>query len=163
MSRPLWQINADLARIQQERKQARRKAFAPGHVRSRTFRPMGPGQRQPRQRDNKHLAFIRRLPCAACLTTGPCDAAHLRAGDLQIGKRPTGKGEKPSDCWTTPLCRDCHSRQHSGAELAFWAALGIDPFELCQALYSVSGDATAGEAIIKAANDHRPSSIAREA
>jgi len=153
MSRSLAQINADLARLRQEKRDIKRKHFAPGHVRSRSFRPEGPGQRQPRERDNKHLAFIRRLPCVGCGSPGPCDAAHLRAGDLNIGKRPTGKAEKPSDRWTTPLCRDCHARQHTGAELAFWQALGIDPFDLCQALYAVSGDTTAAEAIIR---NHRP-------
>lgn len=153
MIRDLFQIEADMKRLRDERRAVKRKHFSPGHVRSRTFRPEGPGQRQPRERDNKHLAFIRRLPCAACLTTGGSDAAHLRAGDLNIGKRPTGKAEKPSDRWTAPLCRDCHTRQHSGAELAFWQALGIDPFDLCQALFAVSGDTTAAEAIIL---NHRP-------
>ena len=99
--------------------------------------------------DNRHLAFIRRLPCAACGIAGPCDAAHLRAGDITIGKRHTGKAEKPSDKWTLPMCRPCHARQHSGAELAFWSALGIEPFDLCQALYAVSGDTTAAEAILR--------------
>jgi|GEM_PF-988658 len=153
MTRSIAQINADLARLRQEKRDLKRKHYAPGHVRSRSFRPEGPGQRQPRERDNKHLAFIRRLPCVGCRTTAPCDAAHLRAGDLSIGKRPTGKAEKPSDRWTTPLCRTCHDRQHSGAELAFWQALGIDPFDLCQALYAVSGDTTAAEQIIR--NAHR--------
>ncbi|MBD3817893.1 MAG: hypothetical protein IE912_03125 [Brevundimonas diminuta] len=149
MSRSLFQINADLARLRQEKRDLKRKHYAPVHVRSRSFRPEGPGQRQPRERDNKHLAFIRRLPCVGCTSPGPCDAAHLRAGDLNIGKRPTGKAEKPSDRWTTPLCRDCHTRQHTGAELAFWQALGIDPFDLCQALYAISGDTTAAEQIIQ--------------
>lgn len=153
MTRSMFQIDADIARLRQEKRALKRKHFAPGHVRSRSFRPEGPGQRQPRERDNRHLAFIRRLPCAACGIAGPCDAAHLRAGDLNIGKRHTGKAEKPSDRWTAPLCRDCHTRQHSGAELAFWSAIGIDPFDLCQALYAVSGDTTAGEQILR---NHRP-------
>ena len=148
MSRSLFQIEAEMKRLRDERRAVKRKHYAPGHVRSRSFRPEGPGQRQPRERDNRHLAFIRRLPCAACLIAGPCDAAHLREGDITIGKRHTGKAEKPSDRWSTPLCRPCHERQHSGAELAFWHALGIDPFDLCQALYAVSGDITAGEQII---------------
>ena len=156
MSRSLFQINADIARLRQEKRDLKRKHYAPGHIRSRTFRPEGPGQRQPRERDNKHLAFIRRLPCASCGIAGPCDAAHLRAGDITIGKRHTGKAEKPSDRWTTPLCRDCHTKQHSGAELAFWHALGIDPFELCQALYAVSGDTTAAETTLRSAH-HRKS------
>ena len=157
MSRSLFQINADLTRLREEKRALKRKHYAPGHIRSRSFRPEGPGQRQPRERDNRHLAFIRRLPCAACRIAGPCDAAHLRAGDITIGKRPTGKAEKPSDRWTTPLCRTCHERQHSGAELAFWSALGIEPFDLCQALYAVSGDEPAAVAILMTtANDSTP-------
>lgn len=157
MSRSLFQIEAEMKRLRDERRAVKRKHFAPGHVRSRSFRPEGPGQRQPRERDNRHLAFIRRLPCAACGIAGPCDAAHLRAGDITIGKRPTGKAEKPSDRWATPLCRPCHERQHSGAELAFWSALGIEPFELCQALYAVSGDEPAAVAILMTtANDSTP-------
>lgn len=151
MSRSRFQIEADMKRLRDERRAVKRKTFAPVHFRTRSFRPEGPGQRQPRERDNRHLAFIRRLPCAACGIAGPCDAAHLRAGDLNIGKRHTGKAEKPSDRWTTPLCRDCHTRQHSGAELTFWSALGIDPFELCQALFAISGDTTAGKQIIRQA------------
>ncbi len=76
MSRSLFQIEADLKRLREERRTVKRKTFAPGHVRSRSFRPEGPGQRQPRERDNRHLAFIRRLPCAACGIAGPCDAAQ---------------------------------------------------------------------------------------
>ena len=144
MTRSLFQIEAEMKRLREERRAVKRKHF----VRTRSFRPEGPGQRQPRERDNRHLAFIRRLPCVACGIAGPCDAAHLRAGDITIGKRHIGKAEKPSDRWTTPLCRDCHTKQHSGAELTFWSALGIDPFDLCQALFAVSGDTAAGEQII---------------
>jgi len=93
-----------------------------------------------RVRDNGHLAFVRRLPCAACQHPGPCDPAHLRLADAARGKSYTGKGVKPDDRWTTPLCRPCHERQHGGSEAAFWSALGIDPISLCEALYAVSGD-----------------------
>ena len=84
MSRSLFQINADLTRLREEKRALKRKHYTPGHIRSRSFRPEGPGQRQPRERDNRHLAFIRRLPCAACRIAGPCDAAHLRAGYITI-------------------------------------------------------------------------------
>lgn len=138
-TRPLWQIQNDMTRLRQEAKAARPgRLFAPGFKRERSFRPEAPGQRQPRERDNAHLAFIRRLPCAACGVPGPCDAAHLRMADVARGKRYTGKGEKPSDRWTTPLCRPCHEKQHSGSEAAFWAALNIDPIALCVRLYAES-------------------------
>lgn len=116
-------------------------SLGPGFKRSRSFRPEGEGQRQPRERDNAHLAYVRRLPCASCGQPGPCDAAHLRLADITRGKRYTGKGEKPSDRWVTPLCRPCHERQHSMAEAAFWADLNIDPVALCIRLYA---DSTGG-------------------
>lgn len=103
-------------------------------------RPKSPKADRGRVRDNGHLAFVRRLPCAACPHPGPCDPAHLRLADAARGKPYTGKGVKPDDRWTTPLCRPCHERQHSGSETAFWSALGIDPISLCEAIYAVSGD-----------------------
>lgn len=124
-------------------------SIGPAFKRSRSFRPEGEGQRQPRERDNAHLAFIRRLPCAGCGIAGPCDAAHLRRADPMRGKRYTGKAEKPSDRWTTPLCRPCHERQHQGAEAAFWAALGIDPVDLCIRLFAATGDEAAATQIIR--------------
>lgn len=137
--RTISQIDAELARLKAEKRALKPViSLGPGFKRSRSFRPEGQGQRQPRERDNAHLAFIRRLPCASCGVPGRCDAAHLRMADVARGKRYTGKGEKPSDRWTTPLCRPCHEKQHSGSEAAFWAALNIDPIALCIRLYAES-------------------------
>ena len=141
--RTIAQIDAELARLKAERKALKPVvSLGPEFKRSRSFRPEGEGQRQPRERDNGHLAYIRRLSCAACGRAGPCDAAHVRMPDLERGKRYTGKAEKPSDRWTVPLCRPCHETQHSGSEAAFWSALGIDVIALCIRLYA---DSTAGQ------------------
>jgi hypothetical protein len=55
-----------------------------------------------------------------------------------------GLGQKPDDCWTTPLCPDHHltgeAAQHRGNELKFWQRLGIDPFALALSLWRASGD-----------------------
>ena len=101
--------------------------------------------RQPRQRDNGHLAFIRRLPCIVSWVedgrlVSPVDACHVRYGDPARGKRPTGMAEKPDDKWTLPMTRANHERQHSMSERAFYEALNIDPIELSERLYSISGD-----------------------
>ena len=91
-------------------------------------------QRQPRVKDNKHLEFIRSLPCCIC---GRIDteAAHIRTANIQIGKRETGRGEKPSDQWTVPLCCAHHAEQHGMNEMAFWKKHGgIDPFLLAMQL-----------------------------
>ena len=65
-------------------------------------------------RDSKHLKFIRSLPCCACLKTFTVQAAHIRKGN------DGGTGLKPSDCYTVPLCADCHLTQHSEGEVTFW-------------------------------------------
>lgn len=61
-------------------------------------------------------------------------------GCLEIGKRPAGIGEKPSDRWAVPLCADCHlnapDAQHNVGEPAFWKRVGIDPFDLSAKLYA---------------------------
>ena len=97
-------------------------------------------QRQPREKDAKHLDFIRSLPCACCGNDIQTEAAHLRSGNLKYGKPPTGGGEKPSDKWALPLCGQCHRRQHEGDEEAFWAFGGINPWVLAMTLHNLSGD-----------------------
>lgn len=99
--------------------------------------------RDPRERDPAYMAWIASLPCAACMVHGEVKwgvhVAHLRAASEEHGKRYTGKGEKPSDRWTLPLCPPHHTgdsrvvkfSQHGMAELDFWATFGIDPFQLC--------------------------------
>lgn len=109
-------------------------------------------QRRPREHDERHLRFIRSLPCAvlACLRDPPSHAAHLRAGALIWNKRPTGVGEKPSDRWTIPLCAHHHLiGQHTENEIAWWARQGRDPFSLAHALYDCSGDLENGLLIVR--------------
>lgn len=88
------------------------------------------GFKQPREKDNKRLNYIRSLPCCICGGIN-VDAAHIRIGSIGHGKRNTGMQEKPSDKWTVPLCREHHEEQHkAGNELKWWASKGIDPFML---------------------------------
>jgi len=112
-------------------------------------------QRRPRERDEKHLEFIRGLRCCLCGAANP-DPAHIRSANPIYGKRETGGGEKASDKWTVPLCRREHEQQHAvGNELKWWASKGIDPFGLALALHSASGDQEIAEAILRA-NMPRP-------
>ena len=106
--------------------------------------------RRPRQKNDKHLDFIRGLPCAVCLNPTETEAAHVRYPDLRFGKRPTGKAEKPDDAFTVPLCGAHHREQHQQAERAWWDGYQIDPLMLALALYKVSGDHEAGERIVRA-------------
>jgi len=109
-------------------------------------------QRQPRVRDKAHLQFVASQPCCVCGWPGPNAAAHIRMALPAYGKRDTGKAEKPSDRWTTPLCdpakspgkgRWCHQgsplSQHSGSESAFWERVGLDPGEIATTLWAASG------------------------
>lgn len=104
-------------------------------------------QRQPRIKSERHLAFIRTLPC---LVTGQfgVDAAHIRFGDLGVGKRKSGIAEKPDDKWAVPLCRNEHTKQHSMNEREYWASIGIDPIQVAIKLWGVSGDMDKGESIV---------------
>ena len=86
-------------------------------------------QRQPRQRDEAYLAFIRSFPCAICGKT-PVEAAHLRVGSINDGKSYTGMAEKSSDKWALPLCAFHHRQQHTMNEREFWASHGLNPFAL---------------------------------
>jgi hypothetical protein len=92
-------------------------------------------QRQPRVKDAAFLAFVRTNPCCACNRT-PSQAAHIRMGSLAHDKRPTGKGERPSDRWSVPLCARCHlGEQHRMGERIFWEQCGIDPFTIAKKLF----------------------------
>lgn len=120
-------------------------------ARKRVRKAVGKGDRG-RERDPAHLAFIRRLPCVATwvrsgvLTYG-CQAAHVRM--VRDGK-PGGMGVKPGDRWAVPLTPEAHDEQtNRGGERGFWSALGVDPIELAQRLYAVSGDEDAAVKIIR--------------
>lgn len=106
-------------------------------------------QRRPREKDEKHLRFIRSLPCCICGAAGS-DPAHIRSASLIHGKSSTGMAEKPSDSWVTPLCRAHHDEQHkAGDELKWWASKGVDPFGLALALHHASGDEEIAEGILR--------------
>lgn len=90
-------------------------------------------QKEPRVKNERHLNYIRSLPCCIC---GGIDteAAHIRTASLSHGKRETGRAEKPSDKWALPLCHAHHLEQHTMNEMKFWAIHGIDPFMLAISL-----------------------------
>ncbi len=95
--------------------------------------------RQPRLHDRPFLNWLKERRCDVCGASGACDPAHLKSGNLDIGKPSSGTA-KPDDKWSTSLCRSCHDKQHArGDELAFWREVGIDPFALCIRLYAEFG------------------------
>lgn len=112
-------------------------------------------QRRPRIKDERHLRFIRTLPCCVCRSRYQVEAAHLRQSSSEHDKIEAGVGAKPDDRWTTPLCSGHHrtlpDAQHAIGEEAFWEKHGIDPFKLCIALHEISGDQEAAETILRRA------------
>ena len=117
--------------------------------RSNRARSDAPGQRKPRERNESYLAMIRQLPCIRCCHM-PSEAAHIRMS--APGKPPEGKGMKPSDRYTVPLCSECHTispdSQHRVGEKKFWARLNTDPLQLAAKLYSAAPDLVAMRAVI---------------
>lgn len=99
-------------------------------------RPKSPKADRGRERDNGFLAFLRRQPCVTCGAHAPNDAAHIRMACREIGKPSTGMQVKPSDRFAVPLCRTCHTTQHSGAESRFWSERGLNPFDIAARLFA---------------------------
>lgn len=102
-------------------------------------------QRDPRQEDAKHLAFIRTQPCCLPFCRREAEPAHLRMGNLSIGKDPAGKGEKSHDKFTVPLCPYHHrigvDCQHNNNEKEWWERTGLNPWAIAASLWIASGGA----------------------
>lgn len=112
-------------------------------------------QRQPRQTEAAHLAFLRTLPCVICHREGDVHAAHIRYASVAHGKRETGAGEKPSDRFAVPLCGHHHlwggkDAQHSRGEKQWWPDQGInDPLVVAALLWLHSGDESNARLVIE--------------
>jgi len=89
-----------------------------------------PIQKQPRERDEKYLDYIRQQPCCICGENTTVEAAHLRVGSINDDKPSTGMAQKSSDKWALPLCGKHHREQHTMNEMVFWTSYGLDPFAL---------------------------------
>lgn len=103
-----------------------------------------------RQNNEKHLAFVRGLPCLVCPDDTTTEAAHVRFHDFRADKRSVGIGEKSDDRWAVPLCGAHHRAQHEMNEREFWSVVKIDPVFIALALWSVTGDHAAGQRIVGA-------------
>ena len=100
------------------------------------------------RRRMRHLAFVRQLPCVACGKAAPSEAAHVRTAT------DGGTAMKPGDRYAVPLCTACHARQHRIGELSFWSARRIDPLNVALRLWTISGDAEAGQRTVFRARQH---------
>jgi hypothetical protein len=100
------------------------------------------------RRRQQHLAFVRQLPCVACGKAAPSEAAHVRAAT------DGGTAVKPGDRYAVPLCTACHAKQHRIGELSFWSQRRIDPLNVALRLWTISGDAEAGQRTVFRARQH---------
>jgi hypothetical protein len=80
-----------------------------------------PAPKNKPARSPKYLKFVSSKPCLACGGRPPSDPHHIRF--LGGG----GTGTKPSDFYAVPLCRSCHSAEHSRPSIK--AALGRNLFK----------------------------------
>ena len=103
-----------------------------------------------RRKDEKHLAFLRTLPCVICGDNTSTEAAHIRMADPRVAKPITGIAIKPDDRFALPQCGTHHKEQHAMSERRFWQSYGIDAVLMALAIYSVSGDAEEAERIMSA-------------
>lgn len=109
-------------------------------------------QRNPRQHDPDHLAFVRTLECVLCPDDTTTEAAHISYRDMSVGKMGRGFSRKEHDKFTLPLCGQHHRDQHdAGDEYGWWKQRGVDPVKLALAIYSVRGDYQEASRIIRAA------------
>jgi hypothetical protein len=51
------------------------------------------------QRERRHLAAVKEMPCGVCGAAGPSDAHHIEQGQQFL---------------CIPLCKDCHQGSHNG-------------------------------------------------
>lgn len=99
-------------------------------------------QREPREREQAYLLWIKRLPCVACAVGGRArfgsEAMHCKLPIAAHGWRGWGHGEKSNDRNCTPGCAAHHrtgrDAQHAVGERQYWDRLGICPACLCEAL-----------------------------
>lgn len=87
--------------------------------------------------DEKHLAFVRTLPCLGCGGDRAGVAHHIQM------LRSRG-GIKEGDDVVVPLHGKCHNdfpgSLHVITEPKYWNARGIDPFAMAKILFEYSGD-----------------------
>lgn len=95
-----------------------------------------------------YLAKIRKLPCCVCDEPPPSQAHHLKCADP--GR---GKGAKPANRWTVPLCNECHiygvERVGSRQEAAWFRERGILCLDLAVALHANSYSVDAMLSVLK--------------
>lgn len=66
------------------------------------------------------VAWMKQQPCAVCGERGPNECAHVA--------RSRGAGGSWKD--TAPLCRRCHTQEHTQGARTFWRVAGKNPIRV---------------------------------
>ena len=151
MGRPLWQIDADIKRLEAERRSVRGRTFKPDK-KLRSFKPEAKGQRDPRQVDPLFLAWLHvDVDCIACLIEGrphnphglpnTIEAAHQNLAIAAKGWRERGLGKRIHDARCVPLCTLHHTglpNACDNGQRKFWDRLGLGDgiADLCRDLHA---------------------------
>lgn len=141
--RQLAALKAQVRELERPEKEARKIQRAKARAKRETAIDRSrKEQRQPRERDNAYLAWLRRQCCVVGAIAGwPCsgriDPAHIRYSDARAGKLNPGAGRKPDDKWCLPVCRTHHDAQHAyGDERKWWCSeVGVDAIDLARAVH----------------------------
>lgn len=99
---------------------------------------------------DKHLDCVRSLSCCVC-SKGPRSECH----HLKAGTNERGMGQRSSDRFAVPLCRDHHHDvEHVGTknEQAWFEGYGIDALALADALWHSTGAVDLMQRIVRAHN-----------
>jgi hypothetical protein len=152
---------ADLARALAEKRKGRRRA-SPRKVAAKRAIPTAPGQRQPREQDERYLGFLRQHPCIACLIEGPppagartnMEAAHQKLAIASRGWKEGGGGVRTHDRRCVGLCRWHHQDAPNACDKAqrrFWDRLNIGDAvaDLCTALRRAFPDHEAAVQVLR--------------
>lgn len=111
-------------------------------------------QRQPRDKNDAHLKYIRTLGCLLCGDDTTTESAHVAMIDRSVAKGMTSMAGKADDRFTVPMCGTHHWQQHdAGNERDWWMFSGLDPIKVALALYSVTGDYARGCEIVSACRE----------
>lgn len=97
-----------------------------------------PNFKVARIRCERHLQWIRTLPCCVCGRVGWTISHHLTIAE------PKARGLRAGDDKAVPVCVPQHDAQYRdsihnmGDERAWWLVRGLDPLEIAAALWARS-------------------------
>lgn len=112
----------------------------------RRTKPRSGIERAPKREWPRHQRFVRSRACAVPGCPNKAVCAHLRTA------ANSGKGLKPADWYTVPLCNAHHAEQEGRTE-SFGRKYGIDLWEIAATLAQYSPDVAMREVMRAAAAD----------